>query len=310
MRPHLILLVLVVVAGLPSSLRGAQSSGGSADEYASKIQAARQSRDKRFRDPNSSPLAVVAVARLDRSRTTIGSSPEVDLRLPSAEVAAIHAEVVREEAGGGRFRWLIRPVDGDLRDEQRGATVSSAELRKGDRYKIGEYLVYFDQLGTFGAVLRALDPRCPACADFTGLHYFPVDARFRVRAEVMPDPVMTEMMILDTNGWRRPSWKYGQVRFQLDGRDLVLQLWLFKPDPGPKDQFFIAFKDTTNGPDSYGGGRYLDVPFVKAGQLVLDFNEAYNPSCAYNTGFACPIPPAENRLPVAVRAGEKVYARH
>jgi hypothetical protein len=198
-------------------------------------------------------------------------------------------------------------VGGKVINEHNREPVESAELRKGDRYLVGKEIVYFDQLGTLGEVLRVFDPRAQAFTHFQGLPYFPVDAKFRVEAEVLPDSAPVPIRVVDTNGWSRPAWKYGRVRFRLEGQELALQLWLFKPDPGSQDQFFIAFRDKTNGDESHGGGRYLDIPFVKSGRTFLDFNLAYNPSCAYNTGFACPIPPPENRLPVAVSAGEKTF---
>jgi uncharacterized protein (DUF1684 family) len=304
-------IVVLMFASFPAETYGEPASppDESAD-YPSQILTSRRARDERFRNPDSSPLGVVAIARLDRPRTTVGSNPETDLILVAKGVAGIHAEVLRQDVGNGTSRWLIRPVDGQITDERGGPPLVSAELRKGDRYRVGERVVYFDQLGTFGAVLRASDPACPACDHFQGLSYFPVDARFRVEAEVLPAPAPVPTTIADTNGWRRPAWRYGSARFRLEGQDLTLQLWLFKSDAGPQDEFFIAFKDRTNGSESYGGGRYLDVPFVKSGRALLDFNRAYNPSCAYNTGFACPIPPPENRLPIEIPAGEKVYAKH
>jgi len=309
MRMHLFLLAQLVMLGLGvQDTRTEKSSAGK--DYVSQIQAARKARDARFREEKSSPLGVVALIKLDNPRITIGSSPDADLRLTGRSVEPIHAVVVREDVGNKTARWLLKPVGGKVANEQTRKPVESAELRKGDRYLVGKQIVYLDQLGNLGEVLRAFDPLAEAFTNFQGLRYFPVDAKFRVEAEVVPDSAPRRMTVLDTNGWSRPAWRYGQVRFQLDGQDLALQLWLFKPDPGPEDEFFIAFRDKTNGDESYGGGRYLDIPFVKSGRTLLDFNLAYNPSCAYNTGFACPIPPPENRLPVAVKAGEKAFKDH
>ena len=309
MRLDLLLLAQLLIVG--SVVADAQTEKISPDrEYVSQIQAARKAKDERFHDAKSSPLGVVAITRLDSPRITIGSSSDADLRLAGRSVAPIHAVVVREDLGNDRVRWLLKPVGGKVTNEQTRKPVESAELQKGDRYLVGKETVYFDQLGTFGPVLRAFDPRAEAFTRFQGLRYFPVDSKFRVEAEVVPDSAPTPMTVPDTNGWRRPGWKYGQIRFRLEGQELALQLWLFKPDPGLQDQFFIAFRDQTNGAESYGGGRYLDLPFVKSGLTFLDFNLAYNPSCAYNTGFACPIPPPENRLPVAVAAGEKSFSGH
>ncbi len=309
MRLYFLLLPQLVMLGW--GVADAQTDKSSpGKDYVSQIQAARKAKDARFRDEKSSPLGVVAITKLDSPRITIGSSPEADLRLTGRSVEPIHAVVVREPLGNQTVRWLLKPVGGKVMNEQTREPVDSAELRKGDRYLVGKQLVYLDQLGSLGEVLRVFDPRAEAFTRFQGLRYFPVDAKFRVEAEVLPDSTPIRVTVVDTNGWSRPAWKYGQVRFRLEGQDLALRLWLFKPDPGPEDQFFIAFRDKTNGDESYGGGRYLDLPFVKSGRAFVDFNLAYNPSCAYNTGFACPIPPPENRLPVAVRAGERTFNGH
>ena len=310
MRVYVLLLMAQLVM-LGSGFQEAQTEKSpSGKDYISQIRAARKAKDARFRDEKTSPLGVVAIMRLDNPRMTIGSSPDADLRLTGRSVEPIHAVVVREDEGNQAARWLLKPVGGKVISAQTRQPVESAELRKGDRYLVGKQIVYLDQLGTLGEVIRVFDPRAEAFTNFQGLRYFPVDAQFRVEAEVLPDPAPTRMTVVDTNGWSRPGWKYGRVRFRLEGQDLALQLWLFKPDPGPQDQFFIAFRDKTSGDESYGGGRYLDIPFIKSGRTFLDFNLAYNPSCAYNTGFACPIPPPENRLPVAVKAGEKTLGAH
>ncbi|RPJ57785.1 MAG: DUF1684 domain-containing protein [Acidobacteria bacterium] len=309
MRMHLFLLAPLVMLGLGDQDTQAEDRSPGKD-YVPQIQAARKAKDARFRDEKSSPLGVVALIKLDNPRITIGSSPDADLTLSGRSVEPIHAVVVREDLGNKTVRWLLKPVGGKIINEQTREPVESAELRKGDRYLVGKHAVYLDQLGSLGEVLRAFDPRAEAFTQFKGLGYFPVDARFRVEAEVLPDSAPRRVTVIDTNGWSRPAWKYGQLRFRLEGQDLALHLWIFKPDPGPQDEFFIAFRDETNGDESYGGGRYVDIPFVKSGRTFLDFNLAYNPSCAYNTGFACPIPPPENRLPVAVKAGEKALKDH
>jgi uncharacterized protein len=274
---------------------------------AGKLQAKREARDRRFRDPASSPLAVVAIARLDRARTTIGSAADADLRLPSPAVAGIHAEIIREEPEAGSLRWSLRPVSGEVTEAASGKKIESEGMIRGKRYRIGSHAVYFDQLGTFGAVVRAVDPASPALGSFQGLRYFAPDPKYRVEAEVLPFPRLQPVVVADTNGWNRPGWRFGEARFSLDGKQLSLVLLLFTPDPGPEDSFFVAFRDDTSGNETYGAGRYLDVPFSASGPIILDFNEAYNPSCAYNAGFACPLPPRENRLPAAIRAGEKNF---
>ena len=115
---------------------------------------------------------------------------------------------------------------------------------------------------------------------------------------------------METSTVHRPLYrKYGELRFVLNGQALHLSVYqstdLLKR-PGFEDYLFVPFTDLTNGHGSYGGGRYLDLRIPPAGSpggLTLDFNRAYNPSCAYNHGYSCPVPPAENRLAATIPAG-------
>jgi hypothetical protein len=282
-----------------------------ASDYVAKLKAERRAEDESFRDKTKSPLCSVAVASLDRARTTVGSAPGADLLLPGETVAPIHAEILKEQAPDAQSpTWLLRAVGGEVRDEKTGEKIESAKLEIGRRFLVGRYAIFMRQLGTFGVVIRASDTACVAIADFKGLRYFPIDPSYRVEAEIVPDASPTRMTILDTHGWRRPAWRYGVARFEIAGKRLALALWLFTPEPKADDQFFVPFKDLTSGKGTYGVGRFLNLPFVPSGGTVIDFNEAYNPSCAYGVGFACPIPPRENTLPVEIRAGERTYSQN
>jgi hypothetical protein len=96
----------------------------------------------------------------------------------------------------------------------------------------------------------------------------------------------------------------GALTFNIDGRDWRLDAVL--QDPNDKD-FFVMFADGSNGNGSYGGGRFLHVPFPAQGVSRVDFNQAYNPPCAFNDFATCPLPPYQNRMALRVEAGEKAY---
>lgn len=144
---------------------------------------------------------------------------------------------------------------------------------------------------------------------FTGLKYYPANETFRITAEWVPADT-PEVKVLGTSDGKTQSYStYGWARFDLQNRknELVI-LEVISPGPG-KGTLFLAFGDETSGADTYGGGRYLDVARVPAGSrtIELDFNKAYNPYCAYNSEFSCPLPPRENLLSIAITAGEKSY---
>ena len=149
---------------------------------------------------------------------------------------------------------------------------------------------------------------------FKSLEFFEVDLKYRVVAKVRltPDaPVFTMTTTTD----RLPLYrKYAVATFEIDGVEYQLSLYQnqkYMMSPEYDNTLFIPFSDKTNGTESYGGGRYMDVPIPEEGvdNIVLDFNQTYNPYCAYNKKYSCPIPPRENVLSVAIRAGIKNYIK-
>ena len=108
-----------------------------------------------------------------------------------------------------------------------------------------------------------------------------------------------------SSGVRKFFVRAGRLEFQIEGQSVQLTAYS-NPETDDTD-LFIPFRDATSGSETYGSGRYLDTELEPDGSLVLDFNLAYNPYCAYSDGWSCPIPPLENWLKVPVRAGEKTY---
>ncbi|MBO0935213.1 DUF1684 domain-containing protein [Fibrella sp. HMF5335] len=143
-------------------------------------------------------------------------------------------------------------------------------------------------------------------ASFRGLAYFPADLSFRVQAKLEPFPEdkREKLVIRMTDGSEEVYEKYGHANFTLAGKPCRLLLLTYQKS------LTVLFQDATAGHESYGGGRYLDIEpnAVKDNTVTLDFNAAYNPYCAYNPTYACPLPPPENKLDVAVRAGERYVA--
>jgi uncharacterized protein (DUF1684 family) len=139
---------------------------------------------------------------------------------------------------------------------------------------------------------------------FTGLRYFPVDStfRFRARFDRLEDPP-TVLIAKQTSG-PVPYEHVGYVYIPFATEEHRLSA--FRGPEMEDDQAWIPFHDATSGHETYGGGRYLDIDLPDGDTAIVDFNLAYNPYCVYNAyDFNCAIPPAENRLPFAVEAGEK-----
>jgi len=146
-------------------------------------------------------------------------------------------------------------------------------------------------------------------AGFRGLAYFPPDPAWRYAGWVERYPTAERITIVTTNGELRPCERWGRVTFDRDGRVLTLQVYrmLDLPDRPGGEGLFLPFKDRTTGKETYPAGRYVDLDGPDGGPFVLDFNQAYNPSCAYGEPqrFQCPVTPAENALPIAITAGER-----
>ncbi len=139
---------------------------------------------------------------------------------------------------------------------------------------------------------------------FNGLSYFPVNKKYRVRARFNKNPKEQIVKINITDGSLEEYFVYGWAEFSLDGKDL--KLTIYKPVNDDSGYFFIPFYDETSAETTYGGGRYVEPEVVNNKTIIIDFNLAYNPYCAYNHNYHCPIPPRENNLKVPVLAGEKI----
>jgi uncharacterized protein (DUF1684 family) len=140
---------------------------------------------------------------------------------------------------------------------------------------------------------------------FAGLSYYPPDGALVVDATLEklepPEPVS----IAATKGDVRKMLRYGRFRFVVDGTPCTLTAFTSQDHP---TTLFIPFRDRTNGSETYEVGRYIDMEVSGGEKYRLDFNMAYNPYCAYNANYTCPIVPRENVLPVAIPAGEKLPA--
>ena len=144
---------------------------------------------------------------------------------------------------------------------------------------------------------------------FTGLSYFEIKPEYHVSSFLNVDrtgPPMIITLQTSTNVPRQMR-KVGTLGFTLNETGYKLTAFADVEDPGMK-RLFVPFGDLTNNKDTYGGGRYLDLDRTATGYYDLDFNRAYHPYCVYNTTYECPVPPRENRLAIAIPAGEKLAA--
>ena len=142
---------------------------------------------------------------------------------------------------------------------------------------------------------------------FDGLDYFPPDPdrRYVLKLHEHADP--ETITVSTTTEGERDYLGWGEFRFAVDGTDCTLQAYKADPDD---DRLWVPFRDETNGEETYGAGRYLDLEEAqheRDGSWLVDFNQAYNPYCAYSDRYECPLIPMDNWLDVRIEAGEKAY---
>lgn len=142
--------------------------------------------------------------------------------------------------------------------------------------------------------------------EFKELNFYPIDPAYKVRARMVPveDKKVRELPM--TDGSKERYIEHAFAEFELGGKTNRLLLLQAMDEPD-KRNFFLAFADDTSGGDTYGGGRYINARQDGKNSITIDFNLAYNPYCAYNPDYACPLPPKENLLEIPIEAGEKNY---
>lgn len=146
---------------------------------------------------------------------------------------------------------------------------------------------------------------------FKGHDYFPARKKYRVEARILRSPEAKPFIMATVSGVKKTFRKFADLHFEIGGQAATLAVYQYQdPETGAyDDELFLPFKDGTTGNLSYGGGRYIDLPGPPedATTMTLDFNQCYNPYCAYSSGWNCPIPPEENNLSISIPAGVKAW---
>ncbi|WP_299245736.1 DUF1684 domain-containing protein [uncultured Aquimarina sp.] len=148
---------------------------------------------------------------------------------------------------------------------------------------------------------------------FKELEFFDIDTTYSVLAKFIRTPYETPFIMKTTTN-REPVYvKYGEAHFVLQEKEWILNIYQsqgLKTQPEYEDYLFLPFTDLSNGETSYGGGRFMDLRIPENDMILIDFNTAYNPYCAYSARYSCPIPPEENHLELEIPVGVKKYNKH
>ena len=166
--------------------------------------------------------------------------------------------------------------------------------------------------------LEFLDPKTTILdslgqLSFEGLEFYPVTTKYRIKASFKRTP-NEKPFLMKTSTDRLPEYlKYGEASFEIEDEKIILNIYQnikYSKIEEYKDDLFLPFTDYTSGDGSYGGGRYIDLKIPDNEFIILDFNKSYNPYCAYNKKYSCPIPPIENDIVLRIEAGIKDFSEH
>ena len=259
------------------------------DTYRAQIEEWQRQRETRLK-ADGGWLTVTGLFWLhDGANSFSSTSPDAAILLPAG------AGVKDGEFDLHNGRVLLR-LDGQMRVMQPDSS------GKPDVVTMGSLsMSVIERGGRYG--IRLKDSNSRLRKDFKGLRYFPVGEDYRITTRLTPEA--KKIPILNVLGQVQATPSPGYVEFELHGQKLRLT----PVEESPGELSFI-FRDLTSGKETYGSGRFLDTVLGKDGEVVLDFNKAYNPPCAFTAYATCPLPPKENRLGVKIEAGELKYGEH
>jgi len=275
---------------------------GEVASYQKEIESWRVERETNLKK-DGSWLTVAGLYWLREGESTVGADPENDFVLPEGTGPAMLGSFIYEN-GNVSFR-----ANDGVTVVQKGKDekpVKTATLEPGEKNAValGKLSMWVHASGPRLAIrLRDLDS--PIRKEFTGLQWFPVDPAYRVTAKFTPHPKPKDVEVLNMLGDIELYQSPGVVDFELQGQAIRMEPLSYS-DGG----LWFIFKDQTSGKETYPSARFLRADDPKDGKVVVDFNKAYNPPCAFNPFTTCPMPPKENRLKVRIEAGEQNYKKH
>jgi uncharacterized protein len=245
-------------------------------------------------------VPIAGLHMLGAGPNTAGSAATNDIVLPASTPASLgrfvrNDQTVRfEPAPDAQVLLNGQPITGpiELRDDR---------TPKADELVVGDVRLVVHVSGETRS-LRVRDPNGAQAKGFLGFAWFPIDLQYRVTGRFIRNAEPQKVKVLNTFGEVDEYNSEGVVEFSLLGQTLRLRPFTTRPK-----RFYFVFRDASSGQETYEAARFLYADLLDDGTTVLDFNQAYNPPCAFNPYTTCPIPLRENRLPVKVLAGEKAY---
>jgi len=270
------------------------------EAYRKQIEAWRKERIDGLKQENGW-LTLVGLYWLKPGENRFGSDPGNPVILPKGKAPAVAGVLIRK---GDAVTLRVEPsvkLTADDKPVTAPLALTADSKGKPTILQLGSLSFYVIQRGDRLGV-RIKDKDSPERAAFKGLDNFPLRPDWRVVARFEPYKDK-KIAIANIVGQVEDNPSPGAVVFDWQGKTYRLDAL-----GDEKEGLFLVFGDTTNGKQTYGAGRFLDTDPPKDGKVVVDFNTAYNPPCAFTAFATCPLPPAQNKLPIAIEAGEKKFA--
>jgi uncharacterized protein (DUF1684 family) len=278
------------------------------EAHAAAVQAWRASHEADYR---YEWVAISGLHSLDPGTHTVGSAADnaiVVAHLPAvAGRLIVEGDVVRFDPAPGvqavRKGARTRPQPGQPPDAPIAGSIvlTATDATPAPEVAIGDVRLVI-HTGGGRLALRVRDPASGQAQAFLGFAWFPIDLAYRVVGRFIRDPEPRRLQVLNTFNDLDMYATEGVVEFTLHGRTLRLRPFTTRPN-----RFYLVFRDASSGEETYATARFLYADLLSDGTAVLDFNEAYNPPCAFNPFTTCPLPLRENVLPVKILAGERAY---
>jgi uncharacterized protein (DUF1684 family) len=294
----LALLALASACGRPDApAKAPEAAASDGMSWVARVEAWRAKHEADYRRDY---VSIAGLHRLEQGVNTAGSDGENDIVLPPSTPSSLGkfiltGENVRfEPAPGAPVLLKDQPVTSpiDIKDDR---------TPPADQLAIGDVTLVVHVSGDTRSI-RVRDPNGPLAKRFLGFAWFPIDPQYQVVGRFRRDAEPKRLKVINTYGQIDEYTSEGVVEFELGGRPLTLRPFTTRPK-----RFYFVFRDASSGHETYEAARFLYADLRDDGTTVLDFNQAYNPPCAFNPYTTCPIPLRENNLPVKVLAGERAY---
>lgn len=300
MKSSQILLILAsIVAAISCETKIDDISKG---DHESEIETWYQDRIKSLK-ADEGWLNLIGLHWLDSGKTTFGKDPESNFRLEVGGFPDSIGEFSLEE-GIVFFTPQTNGIfigDNEVKDKVKIFDIEGQVSEKLSLRSLRWNII--KRADAYGVRLRDLET--DAITQFDGIERFPVDLEWRLEAKFVPYVPVREIPITNVLGQTTPNPSPGYLEFEKDGKTFKIDVL------DAEDELYLIIADNTSGGETYGGGRYMYVKKPVSGDLViLDFNKAYNPPCVFTPHATCPLPPRQNVLDLAIRAGEKTFGEH